>query len=106
MDLVERNASEGLRLIADLLGMERMAAGRLALQIEPHDFNEITQYTFKTFEHQGSNKMLSLHGNCPDANATVFCDRGRISQVLTNLTSNALKFTPSGGQVGLSVDCG
>lgn len=104
LDLIERNAHEALRLIGDILDMERMATGKVTLQVEPHNFNEIIEHSFKTIEHQASGKKLSLHRNCPDFNVIVLCDRDRISQVLSNLTSNALKFTPVGGEVSLSVE--
>lgn len=105
IDLIGRNANEARRLIDDLLDMERMAAGKVTLQVEPHDINEIIHYSFKTIRHQAPDKEITLRGNCSEVKAIVLCDRGRISQVLSNLTSNALKFTPSGGKVGLSVDC-
>ncbi|HET9241545.1 MAG TPA: ATP-binding protein [Oligoflexus sp.] len=105
MDLIGRNAHEALRLISDILDMERMAAGKVTLQVERHDFNDIIQYSFRTFEHQATDKKLSLHRNCSNTNALVICDQDRISQVLANLISNALKFTPKGGHVSLSVEC-
>lgn len=106
IDLIGRNASEARRLIDDLLDMERMAAGKVALQVELHDINEIINHSFKTIRHQAPDKEISLQGNCAEVRAIVLCDRDRISQVLSNLTSNALKFTPSGGKVDLSVKCG
>lgn len=99
IDMIDRNASEALRLISDLLDMERIAAGKLNLQIEVHDIAEIIQHTIKTFESFALAKRISLTTNFHDQSIFANCDRDRLSQTLANLIGNAIKFTPIDGTI-------
>ena len=103
VNLIGRNANEALRLISDLMDMEGIAVGKLGLQIDRHDVCNIVQQTLGTFKPLASIKGVSLQlgGSCTEA--FTLCDSDRVSQVLSNLVSNAIKFTSSGGVITLSV---
>ncbi len=103
-DIIERSASEALRLIGDLMDMERISAGKLGLQIAPGDITEVIRHSVESFQHQARAKAIALTSSSDGRAIKIPCDRGRISQVLSNLLGNALKFTPSGGRVTLAVD--
>ena len=103
IDMIGRNAREGLRLISDLLDMECMAQGKLGLVINFYEVSDIITDSIQTFKHQASFKAIALKVGSPNAGGRVWCDRDRMAQVLSNLIGNAIKFTPSGGEITLSV---
>jgi len=103
IDIIDRKTSEALRLIGDLMDMERIAAGKLGLQIETHEINEIVQHSVKSFQHLASVKRITLLLSSENSGVIVAFDRDRIAQVLSNLIGNAIKFTPKGGSITLTV---
>lgn len=104
VDMIGRNVSEALRLIGDLMDMDRIAQGKLGLQFASHKIGDIVLNSVKAFQPQAAAKNLSFKILPIDAAVTVSCDRDRVSQVLSNLLGNAVKFTPNGGTVTLAVE--
>jgi signal transduction histidine kinase len=102
IDIIARSADEALRLIEDLLDLERLSAGKLGLQPSSHDINELLQQTITAFEPRAAAKGLKLQLAGSSGPLIAKCDRVRISQVLSNLLGNAVKFTPAGGEVVVS----
>ena len=92
------------RLVEDLLDVSRISLGKVALRSAPvdlriaiHDALELTQ---QAVIEQGLTVVTSL----PDAPVVVSADRLRIGQVLANLISNAVKYTPRNGVVSISLE--
>lgn len=86
-----------LVLMEDLLDLGRMESG--VVEIEPHPLNlrETVRYSLEMVRHQAEEKGLSLESHFEDGiPETVIGDGTRIGQVLTNLLTNAIKFTESG----------
>lgn len=103
LDIIGLSACEALRLVSDLMDMERMAVGKLDLQVEKHNLTEIIRDSVNSFHHHALKKELSLQVGSQNQKVTPgLCDRGRVSQVLSNLIGNAIKFTPSGGTITLT----
>jgi signal transduction histidine kinase len=99
---IKRSAGEMLRLIEDLLDIERIAAGKLVLHYEKHDVCEIIKEVVGDFKADAAGKGITLTAK-PEAGCNdVICDRGRVQQVLSNLIGNAIKFTPAKGQISVS----
>jgi signal transduction histidine kinase len=99
---IQRSAGEMLRLIQDLLDIERIAAGKLILHYETHDVRKIIQEVVGDFQRDAASKQITLTAN-PEARCDdVVCDRSRVVQVLSNLIGNAIKFTPAKGQIRVS----
>ncbi len=103
---VMRRASEHLlRLADDILDIARIEAGKLQLSTRETDFPALLNQLIDMFRPQAAEKGLTfdfvVEGELP---AGVRCDDKRLSQILINLLSNALKFTRN-GQVTLAVDC-
>ena len=103
VDIIDRSSAEALRIIGDLMDMECIAAGKLGLHIEPCNILEIIDHSIKSFQHLAAVKNISLLSNSENNGIKVPCDRDRISQVLSNLIGNAIKFTPDGGTITLAV---
>jgi signal transduction histidine kinase len=99
---VKRSAGEMLRLIQDLLDIERIAIGKLILHYEKHDVSEIIKEVVGDFQRDAAAKNITLTAK-PEAGCDdVVCDRSRVVQVLSNLIGNAIKFTPAKGQIRVS----
>lgn len=99
--LIKRNADSALRLIADLLDMERISIGKLDLKFELHDVGGLLREAVESFVHAASAKSILLRALAPEEPIAAVFDRDRIMQVLSNLIGNALKFTPEGGAIVL-----
>ena len=99
---INRSAGEMLRLIEDLLDIERIAAGKLTLCYEEHDIGEIIKEAVAEFAGDAATKEITLSAKSECDYGYVVCDRSRVRQVLSNLIGNALKFTPAKGQICLS----
>lgn len=98
---IKRSAGEMLRLIQDLLDIERIAMGKLVLHYEKHDVCEIIKEVVGDFKGEAAAKEITLTAK-PQACHDVICDRSRVQQVLSNLIGNAIKFTPAKGQICVS----
>lgn len=92
-----------LALINDVLDMSRLNSGRTELEIMPFDMRVIAAEVEHMFSSQAKDKGLNytvVCAECPDH--FVMGDKMRLSQVIVNFVSNAIKFTPEGGDVGVS----
>lgn len=92
-----------LALINDVLDMSRLNSGRTELEIMPFDMRVIAAEVEHMFSSQAKDKGLNytvVCAECPDH--FVMGDKMRLSQVIVNFVSNAIKFTPEGGDVSVS----
>jgi signal transduction histidine kinase len=85
-------------LVDDLVDVASITAGKLRLQLEPQDPRALIDDAMEMFAPVARQKSIALRGEARDARR-VRCDRNRIFQVLSNLISNALKFTDSQGTI-------
>src|SRR5512132_4298083 len=99
---INRSAGEMLRLIEDLLDIERIAVGKLTLHIEQHDVSEIIKQSVEQLQGAAISKGITLEAEPQDVSGYVVCDRSRVMQVLSNLIGNAIKFTPAKGKICVS----
>ena len=99
---INRSGGEMLRLIEDLLDVERIAVGKLTLHYEQHDVSEIIKQAVEELQEAAASKGITLEAKPQDVCGYVVCDRSRVMQVLSNLIGNAIKFTPAKGQICVS----
>lgn len=90
-------------MIDDLLDASRIQQNRLELRVELTDLVSLGQHVFARFEHAPERR--ETHQLIFESSATVTgqWDPARLDQVMTNLISNALKYSPEGGEVRVSV---
>lgn len=99
--LVRRQVERLDRMVGDLLDATRIEAGKLELQPEVRDTRELARSVVELYQSNDSGHRLELV--VPDNEVLVRADPARLEQVLTNLVSNALKYSPSGSRVEVSV---
>src|SRR4029079_2536960 len=99
----QRLAARMNRLVNDLLDVSSIEGGRMSLLIEPVEVAKILRDTVEAFETIASTKGIALDASIADAPSRAYMDGGRVLQVLANLISNAIKFTPAAGRVSIRV---
>jgi signal transduction histidine kinase len=99
LDVIRRAASSMNRLIGDLLDVSRMESGVFRIEPQRFDLAALATEVCEQFQPQATEHARTLECAIDRDLPLVFADRGRISQVLENLISNALRFTPAGGSV-------
>jgi signal transduction histidine kinase/DNA-binding response OmpR family regulator len=97
---VHRGGEHLLALVNDVLDLSKVEAGRMELRYESYDLASAIAELVNGVRPLADRKDLTLVVDA--APLTLVADRGRIRQVLYNLVSNAIKFTPSGGRVTIS----
>jgi signal transduction histidine kinase len=103
IEVIKRNAQTSLRLISDILDMERFAAGKFHLELSQHNIQSLLDQAVESFAQIVASKEISLKAIASSFSSVVNCDAKRIEQVLSNLVGNAIKFTPRGGSIHLSL---
>ncbi|MGH7606735.1 MAG: sensor histidine kinase, partial [Gemmatimonadales bacterium] len=99
LETVARNGRNLLELINELLDLQRIAAGRMALRVEPVDVAALLAEATGSVRAQAHQRRHELVVTPAPDGLCVHADRGRVRQVLLNLLSNAIKFTPDGGRI-------
>jgi len=99
--LIKAQADRMLRLVTELLDLSRIEAGRLALRREPIHMAEVIREVQGRYELLVSPRELVLD---LQAVPLVYADRNRLTQVVENLLTNAVKFTPSEGTITLRLE--
>ena len=98
-DLIHESGGHLLDLINDVLDMSKIEAERFQLSLEAFDAREAVSAALRLLRVQADGAGVNLRGVLPQAAVEVDADRRAIKQIVLNLVSNALKFTPKGGSV-------
>ncbi len=101
---LERATRVQARLIDDLLDVSRIVAGKLLLDFRPVDLCATVQAVLDSVRGLIESKAIVLSVTLDPAQGMIWADRGRVQQVVANLISNAIKFTPRSGQLTVVVD--
>jgi len=96
---IHQEAGRLARLVDDLQELSRVEAGASPLEIKPAQIGSLILTTIKRLKPQASKKNINLAADLPKDLPLVSLDEARITQVLTNLVSNALQYTPEGGNI-------
>jgi hypothetical protein len=96
IERVVRNGRQLLRLINDALEISRYEAGKMKLNLVPTDVHSLIKDVFEMLQPLASAKDLQMVVNCEQAPEKVLTDPLRLQQIVTNLLSNAIRYTESG----------
>ena len=88
-----------LGLINEVLDLAKIEAGKMELQIEPALLQDVVEAVSNTMRSLAAKKSINLRVDSDESLASFPMDGARVKQVLLNLVSNAIKFTPEGGRV-------
>ncbi len=101
---IEQSSNHLLSLINDILDMSRIESGKVNIEEKPENLAEILHSLRDIIQADIHSKQLELFIDTVDVtDENIYCDRLRLNQVLLNILSNAMKFTPPGGTVSMRI---
>ncbi|HEX7152068.1 MAG TPA: hybrid sensor histidine kinase/response regulator [Thermoanaerobaculia bacterium] len=101
--MIERQSRHLTRLVDDLLDLSRVTAGKIVLQRRSVDLNDIVDQTLRTLRESMPSKAVAVEWTRAASAVLVNGDPVRLEQIVSNVVSNALKYTPDGGTVVITV---
>jgi nitrogen-specific signal transduction histidine kinase/ActR/RegA family two-component response regulator len=104
IEVIERNAHTQVHLIEDILDVSRIITGKLSLQRQPVAVRPAVEAALESLTPKAEQKGVRLAGPEAGAPLLVFADPDRLQQVISNLVSNAVKYTPEGGTVRVALE--
>jgi PAS domain S-box-containing protein len=99
LETIERNARAQAQIINDLLDMSRIVSGKLHLEVQPIQLHEVIAAAIETVRPSAEARHIRLQSMLDSSIGLTRGDPNRLQQVLWNLLTNAVKFTPPGGRI-------
>jgi signal transduction histidine kinase/CheY-like chemotaxis protein len=99
LNIISDECNRLSNLVDDLLEVQRLETGRIKWDMQPKDLSETIHSCANLFEAMAKSKSITLTADCPETLPAVEADPERISQALSNLISNAVKYTQRGGAI-------
>jgi len=103
LNVVSSNVDRMNKLVSDLLDISRIETGRLKLEVKPVAMQVVVEETLRTLRKHIEDKQQTLVVDVPEGLPEVMGDKSRLIQVLSNLVSNAYKYTLTGGSITVEV---
>lgn len=104
IETIERNARSQAQLVEDILDVSRVISGKLRLNIGPVDAASVINAAIDSVQLAADTKGIQLEVTLDPSVRRVSGDSNRLQQVVWNLLSNSIKFTPSGGRVEVRLE--
>ncbi|PSO47291.1 MAG: hypothetical protein BRC33_13170 [Cyanobacteria bacterium SW_9_44_58] len=101
LNIIEQSGYHLLELINDILGLSKIESGKMELNCAETEIAPLCQSVLAVIKQQAKKKDIRIQTQLPVHLPTVSLDERRIRQVLINLLTNAVKFTPEGGEITL-----
>lgn len=101
--IVNRNISYLTKLIYQILDFRKSEIGKLKLNPSAQDFNAFMEECYKTFDFIAKKRNIKLQLHSSESSLDCYLDFEKLEQIITNLLSNAFKYTPDGGTVSIKV---
>ncbi|MEH2307589.1 hybrid sensor histidine kinase/response regulator [Nostoc sp.] len=108
LEAIERNAISQMQLIEDILDVSRIIRGQLRLNVSAVNLISVMEAALEAVRPLAEPKEIQLNTVLDTSVGSVYGDPARLQQIVWNLLTNAIKFTPKGGrvEVNLSIVCG
>ena len=103
LDSIKDDANRLLKITGELLNMTQVESGNIQLSIIPAEPKEILLYAVKATKTQADQKQIQFEINCPDNISKVQADHEKTAWVLTNLISNAIRYSYDNSVIYLSI---
>jgi len=103
LGVIKRNLDRMSVLIRDLSDINRIESGRMQFEVGAFDVRDVVMEVVESFQEQAATKSQTLRVEIGEGDTAVSADSRRVSQVLTNLVSNANKYTPPNGDILIQV---
>jgi chemotaxis methyl-accepting protein methylase/signal transduction histidine kinase/chemotaxis response regulator CheB len=103
-DVIERATRMQMQLVDDLLDVSRIVAGKLKVELRPVDLCGVVRAALEGVSGAAQKKSIRLEVVLDESVGSVAGDPARLQQVVSNLLTNAIKFTPERGRVAVTVD--
>jgi PAS domain S-box-containing protein len=97
---IEKQLNRLARLMSELLDLSRIESGQLALNLEEFSINELVIDVIQDVLHTKPTQEINLYH---DLNCRVHADKDRIGQVVINVLTNAIKYSPGGGKIDVTI---
>ena len=104
LDTIRNNVNRMSRLVTDLTDVSRLESGHLHLETQPIQLAEVVEEVATSTQGQIEEKQQTLVLTVPNNLPEVWADRTRLAQILTNLVSNAYKYTPVNGRITICAE--
>ena len=98
VEVIDRNAKAQSQIVADVLDVSRIVMGKLRLEVRPVELSTVVEEALETLRPAAAAKEIQLE-SALGSGSRVSGDPDRLQQVVWNLVSNAIKFTPGGGRI-------
>ncbi|MEO5767033.1 MAG: chemotaxis protein CheB [Polyangia bacterium] len=102
-DAIERSIKSQVNLTDDLLDVSRIVTGKMRVDLQRIDLTEAVQATIDGVSALAASKSIALSCSLEPGVLSVAADRARLEQIVANLLVNAVKFTPDGGRIEVSL---
>ena len=100
-EMIKRNGEKLLAIIQDLLDSTKVEAGKLYFNFKVADINPLIESVYNALSNIAENNKIEFSVSYGQNLPKLYIDTKRIEQVISNLVSNALKFTPKGGRISI-----
>jgi len=103
LDIIYRESDRLAKLIDDLLDLSKIESGKMSMAFIPIEIGPVIKRSAGVLEKLAREKSIKVEADIPSGLPNVLADENRLSQVFLNLLDNAVKYTPDGGSVKISV---
>jgi PAS domain S-box-containing protein len=103
VESIERGARAQVQLVGDLLDVSRAITGKLVLSPHAVELRDVVESAIESIRPAADAKHIRVNAHFDSRGGSVFGDPGRLHQIAWNLLSNAMKFTPRSGTIGVAM---
>jgi two-component system, OmpR family, phosphate regulon sensor histidine kinase PhoR len=104
--VIQAEASRLTDFVNKFLSLSRLESGKIKIKMDPFDLRPVIEKTVSVFEAQAEQKAILIVIQAPDALPLVVGDQDLVDQVLVNLVSNAIKYSPRQSKIGIELSVG